>query len=269
MKLMKKLFSVLFALLLCTIAFIPSFAESDLSRITDYADLLTESEESTLLSKLDEISIRQEADIVVVTTYSLDGKTPMEYADDFYDYNGYGFGENRDGVLLLISMEDSDWWISTCGYGITAVTDAGIEYISDKFLSDLSDGEYAKAFSTYAELCDEFFTQAKTGKPYDVGNMPKEPFKFVSRIAGSLVFGFAVALFVTGSMKRRLQSVRSQSYANSYVKENSMNVTESRDLFLYTQVTRHEKPKQTSGSGGSGTHTSSSGSTHGGGGGKF
>lgn len=269
MKMKKSILTVLFALLLCMTAAIPAFAASDLPRVVDNAGLLTESEESALLSKLDEISKRQQADIVVVTADTLGGKTPMDYADDFYDYNGYGFGKNYDGVLLLVSMEDRDWWMSTSGYGITAITDAGIEYISDKFLSDLSDGDYAGAFSTYAELCDEFFTQAKTGQPYDVGHMPKEPFNFAWCLAGALVVGYVVAAIVTGRMKRQLQTVRFQSAANSYVKANSINVTESRDLFLYTQVARHEKPKETSSSGGSSTHTSSSGSTHGGGGGKF
>ena len=238
-------------------------------RLVDNADLLNNKEEATLLAKLDEISERQQADIVVVTADTLGGKTPMDYADDFYDYNGYGFGENNDGVLLLVSMEDRDWWMSTSGYGITAITDAGIEYISDKFLSDLSDGKYAEAFSSYADLCDEFFTKAKAGKPYDVGHMPKEPFNFAWCLAVALLIGYVVAAVVTGSMKRQLKTVRFQSAANSYVKANSMNVSESRDLFLYTQITRHEKPKETSSSGGSTTHTSSSGGTHGGGGGKF
>ena len=239
------------------------------SRLEDMAELLSDSEKTALLAKLDEISERQQADIVVVTVDTLDGMTPMEYADDFYDYFGYGFGENNDGVLLLISMEDRDWWITTTGYGITAITDAGIEYISEKFLSDLSDGEYAEAFTTYAELCDEFFTQAKTGEPYDVGHMPKEPFNFAWCLAGALVVGYVVAAIVTGRMKRQLETVRFQSAAGNYIKENSMNVAESRDLFLYTHVDRRLKPKETSSSGGSSTHTSSSGTTHGGGGGKF
>ena len=29
-----------------------------------------------------------------------DGKTAQAYADDYYDYNGYGYGENDDGILL-------------------------------------------------------------------------------------------------------------------------------------------------------------------------
>lgn len=270
MKMKKSILTVLFALLLCMTAVIPAFATGDLPRLVDNADLLTDSEESTLLSKLNEISERQQADVVVVTADSLDGKMPMNYADDFYDYNGYGFGADKDGVLLLVSMEDRDWWISTTGYGITAITDAGIEYISEKFLSDLSDGDYAEAFTTYAELCDDFFTQAKTGTPYDIGNLPKEPFNVLWNLFIALAFGLVIALIVTGIMKGNLKTVRFQSAASNYVKANSMHVTESRDLFLYAHVDRRVRPEETSSSGGgSSIHTSSSGTTHGGGGGKF
>ena len=62
----------------------------------------------------------------MVTTDSLNGKTPEAYADDLYDNNGYGFGTDCDGVLLLVSTEDWDWHLSTCGYGMTAITDDGI-----------------------------------------------------------------------------------------------------------------------------------------------
>ena len=269
MNVKKRILTVLFALLLCMVVVIPTFAASDLPRLVDNADLLTDSEESTLLSKLNEISERQQADVVVVTADTLDGKTPMDYADDFYDYNGYGFGADKDGVLLLVSLEDRDWWMSTTGYGITAITDAGIEYISEKFLSDLSDGDYADAFTTYAELCDDFFTQARSGQPYDTGHMPKQPFNIARNLLIALIVGFVIALLATGVMKGKLKTVRFQSAASNYVKANSMNVTESRDMFLYTHVDRRAKPKDTDSSSGSGTHTSSSGSTHGGGGGKF
>ena len=242
-------------------------------RVVDMAELLSDSDKTALLSKLDEISERQKLDIVVLTVNTLDGKTPRDYADDFYDYNGYGFGENKDGILLLVSMEDRDWWISTTGYGITALTDAGIEYISEKFLSDLSDGDYAQAFTTYAELCDQFITQAKTGEPYDIGNMPKEPFNVAWNILVAFVIGLVVAFVVTNIMKKQLKTVQLKSEANNYVKSNSMIVTENRDLFLYNQVSRRARPKETDNrsgsSGGSSTHTSSSGSSHGGGGGKF
>lgn len=256
---MKKLTSIFLALCLLTILCLPANATA--ARLTDEADLLTASEAAALEAKLDEISTRQGVDIVIVTVESTYGEEPRDFADDWFDYNDYGL----DGILLLVSMEDNDWYVSTSGYGITAITDAGLEYISDKFVPHLSDEEYMEAFETFADLCDSFITQAKTGDPYNSHNLPKEPFNVVLNLLICLGIGLVVALIVTGKMRSDLVTVRQQVKADNYVIPGSLQLTNSRDLFLYSQVTKIERPK----SGGSSTHTSSSGRTHGGGGGKF
>ena len=258
---MKRMMIMMLALLLCLSLFVPAMAES-MPRLVDQADLLTDVEEAQLLSKLDAISARQGMDVVLVTADTLNGQSPMDYADDFYDYNGYA----EDGVLLLVSMEDSDWWISTSGYGITVFTDAGIDHVSWLFLPALSEGNYAEAFEIYADTCDTFITQAKTGDAYDTHNLPKEPFEFLGTFLFCIVIGFVFALIVTGIMKGKLKTVRFQSGAADYVKPGSLNVTHRQDLFLYRDVKRTPRPKSNSGST---THTSSSGRSHGGGGGKF
>lgn len=241
--------------------------ERQLPRLVDEADILTDSEEEELSDTLDEISESQECDVAVVTVDSLDGEDVTAYADDFYDYNGYGMGSGDDGILFLVSMEEREWAISTYGYGITAFTDAGQDYMADQFLPDLSDGNYAEAFTTYAELCDELLTQAAKGEPYDVDNLPKEPLS-KSWIWKSIIIGAIIAFVITGYMRMQLKTVRKQMSAMSYVKDGSMNITNSRDMFLYRRVTRTAKPKDT-GSGGSSIHTSSSGRSHGGSSGSF
>ena len=75
MKMRKQLFCVLLALLLCVTMAAPAFASSNMPRLVDNAGLLTDSEQSELFDKLDEISERQQVDIVVVTTDALNGKT--------------------------------------------------------------------------------------------------------------------------------------------------------------------------------------------------
>lgn len=273
----ERLMSIFFALLLLANITLPVVAAGDAPRLVDEADLLTDDEETSLLEQLDEISERQQVDVVVVTVNSLEGAGIVEYTDDFFDYNGYGFGEGRDGILFLISMEERDWYISTCGYGIMALTDAGMDYMSEKFLDDLSAGEYAAAFTVFAGLCDDFITQARMGEPYDVDNLPKEPFEFVWSLITALGIGFIISLIATGIMRSGLKTVRGQSEAGAYIKKDSMELTTENDLFLYKRVDRREKPKEnesnkpvsSSGSGGSTTHTSSSGTTHGGKGGKF
>lgn len=242
-------------------------AAEALPLVVDDADLLSDSEESALLTKLDEISTRQAMDVVVVTAATLGGKSPMAYADDFFDYNGYGQGSNDDGVLLLVSMEDRDWWISTHAYGITAFTDAGISYIGEQITPYLSDADYDTAFTKYADLCDEFITEAKAGHPYDTGNMPKGPFDILFSLAIAAGIGIVIAFIAVSVMAGKLKTVRPQSAAHSYIKDGSMDVRTSRDIYLYHKVTRRAKPKNNGG--GSSTHSSSSGRSHGGGGGKF
>ena len=145
--------------------------------------------------------------------------------------------------------------------------DAGIKYSSKETTSDLKDGNYFSAFQTFSELCDKFITQARNGKPYDRKSLPKEPLSPIW-ILISLGVGVVLSLIIVGRMKAQLKTVRFQSAAGSYVKDDSLDITESRDMFLYETTSKTAKEKKSS-SGGSSTHTSSSGRTHGGGGSKF
>ena len=114
--------------------------ERQYDRLSDVADVLSDEEEAEVLSKLDEISERQQFDVVIVCLDSLRGENIQDAADDFFDYGGFGYGEEHDGTLLLVSIEDRKWHISTCGYGITALTDAGLMYLSEQFLPAMSGG---------------------------------------------------------------------------------------------------------------------------------
>ena len=263
--------------LLLALAAPASAAESGFAdlyyRMNDGAQLLTEDEDNELEASLEELSVRQSFDVVIATIDSLDGEgyTSMEeYADDLYDYCQFGYGANRDGVLLLISKGDRKWHISTCGYGITAFTDAGIQYLGQQMTPDMADGDYATACRTFIRWTDAYVTAAREGHPYDVNNMPHEPLSILY-LGLALVIGLVTALIVTGVMKSQLKSVAPQPDASSYVRQGSMRLTNQHDRFLYRDVHRTERPKasDSSDSGGSSTHTSSSGTTHGGGGGSF
>ena len=242
-------------------------AEGQMPRLVDDAGLLDSTEEVLLEKKLDEISERQQCDVAVVTVNGLDGKSPTAYADDFYDYNGYGYGAGNDGILLLVSMEDRDWAITTCGNAIDVFTDAGQEYIVSQFRPDLSGGKYYDAFDCFAEQCDYFLTQAAQGEPFDEDTLPKtfDPIWVLISCALGIVIAFCV---VTG-MKSQLKSVRAQSGAQGYIRPGGFHLTGGNELFLYRNVTRTQRAENSSSSGKSSTHTSFSGTTHGGGSGKF
>lgn len=241
-------------------------AAEKLPKLIDDADLLDDAQESSLKSKLGQISEKHRCDVVVVTTESLNGKTATQFADDFYDYSGYGQGDGKDGILLLVSMEDRDWAISTTGCCIRAFTDAGQEYMVNQFKPDLSDGYYSEAFGTFANLCDQFLTQAENGKPFDNGTLPREPLPIARNIFFALVGGIILAIIVVLVMASKLKSVHSQPAAACYIKDDSFNLRGQQDLFLYSNVTKVKIEKQSSGSS---THTGSSGTSHGGSSGSF
>ena len=272
------LFAALAALILAAALAVPAFAVeggfADLYyRMNDSADVLTAEEDSELEDALEELSLRQSFDVTIATVESLEsvGYDSMEaYADDLYDYCQFGYGPEMDGVLLLVSVGDRKWHISTCGYGITAFTDAGIQYLGEQMTPDMADGDYAAAFRTFVQWSDAYIDAARSGRPYDVKNLPREPLSLMYLFL-ALGIGLVLAWVVVHVMKSRLRSVAFQENAASYVREGSMNLTNSRELFLYRDVHRTERveEKDSDSSGGSSTHTSSSGTTHGGGGGSF
>lgn len=260
---MKK-FSIFLAL--CLVLTLSLTVQAAAPLLCDNADLLTASERSDLEQQLEQLSQRYGMDIVIVTVDSTGSLEPMAFADDWFDYNGY----RADGILLLVSMEYSEWHISTTGDGITAFTDAGLDHMAEQFVPYLSDGDFYTAFCTFAQLCDSFLSQAETGDPYDTHNLPKEPFDVGFSLVVALVIGFVVAFIATGVMKGKLKSVRQQVRADQYVTPGSLQLTHSRDLFLYATLSKTERAQSSSSSrGGSSTHHSSSGRSHGGRGGHF
>ncbi len=250
-------------------------------RVVDRAGLIPDEKEQELLKKCDEISERQSVEVTIVTVNSIGGRTSREYADDYYDYSGFGIDDTRSGILLLISMENRDWAISTTGLGISYFTDKGQEYMVSEFKGYLSDGDYYKAFDMYADLCDMFITEAKDDRPYDVDHMPEHslvPFrevafeKLITILPASLILAFIIWLIICTIEKHKLTSVHFKGQADDYIRKGSFVINQRNDTFLYKHTTkRYNPPSESSGGGGGGSssHSSSSGSSHGGSSGHF
>lgn len=281
---MKKFLSFITTLGIILLSTIPAFAAGDLPNVIDEADLLSATEEQVLEDYLKQQSEEYQFDVVVLTVNTLDGKTPEAYADDYYDYTGYGYGDRNDGCLLLVSMEDRDWHISTTGFGITALTDAGIDYISGEFLSDLSAGNYYDAFSTYSSTVFDFVERALSGDPYDYDNMDEYDssydyndyyddeddlsFGFGTALIIGVVAGLIVTIIVMKKLKSQMKTVYHRAQANNYIVNNSLMVARRYDRLVSRHVSKHARENNSS-RGGSSTHSGSSGTSHGGGGGKF
>lgn len=291
----KKISGIILCIMLCLTLPVTAFAAVD-PRLNDEADLLIDNDESLLLDKLDAIYDAYEIDVVIVTVNSLDGKTPAEYADDYYDYHTFNYSDKKDGILLLINMGERDWQISTTGEGMVIFDDSTWRYMADQILPYLSGGDYYGAFDEFATLSEEILeSYDANGVPpyygeyngtvddyyddyYNDGyssdyrnNSGPEPMW----IPASIAIGMVISLLIMLGFRSQLKSVRRKSVADDYKVPGSMIVTEQSDMFLYHHVTR--TPRQTQNNsrpgggsvGGGGVRVGSSGRSHGGGGGKF
>ncbi|MGP1434165.1 MAG: TPM domain-containing protein [Catonella sp.] len=239
-------------------------------RLIDNADVLTDEEEASLSEKLDEISERQKVDVVILTVQNETDKNNIKmYAADYYDYNGYGFGENADGIILAMDYGSRAWGIVTTGKGMNIFTDAGQEYMTDKFIHYISDGDTYKGFETYADLCDKFIEQyVTTGEAYDVDHLPKDR-NMLFVIGGAVIPALILAAIVCSVLTSQLKTVIEQHKADNYAVKESFYVRDAMDLFLYKNVTKSKIEKSSSSSGGSSSFTGSSGRSHGGSSGSF
>lgn len=284
-----------------TVAVSELIYDEKLPRVVDNADLLDEDEENELNKMCLDIIKTYGADAVIVTVNGTDYKSAEEYADDYYDYNGYGVGPECDGVLLLVDMESRNWHISTTGSCIYSVGDYGIDALSSNFLPLLSDGDYFECFSTFLnDLPEWVYTEDYSDDNNYYGNddyevyppgyiypddtvIRPEPMSRVSKnfviVLISFFFASLFSALIAFLLSRQMKTTGLKKSSDMYIANGGLHLTDSRDLFLYSNTSMRPRPKPTntgggfgshnSGSGGVSVHTGSSGTSHGGGGGGF
>ena len=251
---------IAFSVIFCSVFFNlktieKSFADGDMEYAVDSAKVLTTEELESLKSKLAQISDENNMDVGVVTVDYLDGKSAQEFANDLFEQNKFGKGENRDGILLLVATEDREWAMSTHGSAKEAFNEEGLDYLSGEFLPYLSDDDFYSAFENFADNAQELGTMYVAGDPYGEGeyvddeNYPVDE-NIVEEEKGinnevwiplSIVMGCAISLIIMMMYKSQLKSVKSESRADDYLID--MKLVKSQDIFLYRTVTRTMRPK--------------------------
>ena len=261
---MKKRLFVLPLLLLLLLPVLCLSAQAGTPRLVDNAELLSSAEKALLLKKLDAASDEYGFDFVIVTVNSLEGRTEKSFADSYYDQNGF----RPDGIVLLIDMGTRAYYESTSGDGIAYFDDYYYD-LEDEFTDALSYGDYAAAFSGFLRKAEDIvkegrelarYSEMPVGEKirYRITHLPA--WVFVVSIGGALL----VAIIMTVRERRKLDSVAMQKNATGYV-QGGLDLTQSKDIFLYSTVT---KVKISSNSGGGrsfgGGHSSGGHGGHGG-----
>lgn len=260
------LLAALLLLGLCCTAFAeaPAATEPQLWNITDTVGLLTSDEDLTLEARAEEISAQYGVGIylLILEDYSEYYDDPYETAYELYHQNTLGMGEDRDGVILLMSMSDRKY--ATFFYGPKAeyAFDAyGQELMEEEFLDDFRDDDWYDGFEDYLEVCAEYLERAEAGDPVrrdDSSAGGSDGSGIGTTILVCLGISAVIAMIVCLILRGKMKSVRKGTHADAYV-TGSLNLTASRDQYTHTTETRTKIEHESSDSGGGGSSACSGG----------
>ena len=299
---MKKIKGIMICLLICTFLVMGSMAVwadqtgavSGQPRVFDQAGLFSETEIIQLEEKIAQCRKSTKMDVVIVSAYADGERSAEEYADDYYDYGGFGAGKKASGVLLLYYMDGpgqpgGECYISTAGTMINMLTDERIESILDDVYGNLGNRDFAGATEHFLEDVKAYVKEGVESGQYTYDRDTGEIVRYHSIRLYEVAIAMVIAGILAGSVcldikKRYAMKQSSREVSNSlqaYRADCAFHFSVAGDKMVNKYVRSVPIPRNTSsGSGGRGhsgsssagrstIHTSSSGSSHGGGGRRF
>lgn len=282
MKIQKKLVHILslMSIWLCMTAVVVG-ANEDTTRVYDYADLLSASEEAELADACLGVEDSIQTELYILTTNDAGGKETVDYADDFGDEHAFGYDkEYGDYMILCIDMDNRVVWVSTSGKAIDYLTEARIDALLDDLYGYLTSGDYYNTCLSYIKSATKYMS---TEPSYSKDQIDPDNYQdtmyvydeekgaldiWYMRLVISLGIG-AIAVLIMAFQSKTKITTSAQTYSKGGPK-----IHRREDKYIRrTTTSRRIESSSSSGSGSrsssGGRHTSSSGRSHGGGGRSF
>lgn len=237
------------------------------TKIYDYAMVLTTKEKEKLKEQIDKYIQNYNMDMVLVTVKYHEKNSTKEYAQDFYDYNGFGLNNTYDGIIFVIDFTYgyTDIYISTTGEAIRLYDD----YRINKMLDNISDKKNDGYYSMFKSFVSDASNYASKGTPSSNSNtvineygqlVYKKTIPWIKIIIISIVVSSIIILILVFKNKMVKKSID----AKYYLKAGSVIINSRNDRFITTHTSSVRI--NDSSSGGSSISSGSSGRSHGGGG---
>ena len=203
--------------------------------VMDEAGLLTAAELETLNATAESISEQYSFGvyIVVVDNYRdyYSGQL-SQFTQHIFRSNDLGYGEKKDGLILVLSMSDRDY--DLWGHGpeaIYAFTEYGLNSLEAKFLPYFRENNWYGGFSAYLRGAEELLIAAANGTPVSY-EMPLL-YKVLLSVAPASLIGFIVC----GTFKGQMKTAKEKETAEDYLVNGSVHLRVKEDQFLHTTRT--------------------------------
>lgn len=242
-------------LLVCALpltAFAAGDSDAGLAHVTDLYGLLTQQEAAALEQQAGALSQEYECSlyILVVKDYRDYARDTFEFCRQVFTNYNLGWGSDKDGVLLMLSMADRDYEFVFHGDRTEyAFTEYARDCIEDEMLPEFRNNQYYEGFRNYLNVCGKALAAARDGHPLEY----QKSFSVLMFLPGVIVAAITYAV-LTAQMK----SQGMKRDANQYM-EGRVNLTEQQDQFINRTVTRTRKNTDSGSRGGSHGSSHSSG----------
>lgn len=221
--------------------------------VTDTAGIMTAEERQALAQMAQEISDKYGFGVYLITVDSFrdvtDSYDVFDGATTLYNKYDLGIGEERKGLLFLLSMNGRDFSIVTYSdYGNYVFDEATREEMTYAFLDDFRYDDWYSGFADYVDACDSVLADGPNKLQSEITAMTGMIFLIPLIVA-------AIVIFILG---RKMKSVFKATEAEAYA-DGGLDLTRSYDQFTHATETRKKRKESSSGGGSGGTRSKSCG----------
>ena len=222
----------------------PAFAESS-KKLTDDADIITSSQEETIENNLKKCTLATGWDTIIYTNNNnVDSYDMEDYCNDYFDNHNYGCGDKKSGVMLTIDMSSREMYIITKGEAMYCFSDARTDDLLDSVQYELSSGDYDGACDEFIETVEQYYNAGvDTSKDASYSNIIEAQLTPLEKVIKGFLYGIVFMLmgglagFLVSLGVRYAYGKNGKGASYDLAKNSSLNLTESRDRFLYKNVT--------------------------------
>ena len=232
-------------------------AETAFPYVLDQAGLLLDSQREALEQKAAALSEQHQCSLYIVT---VEDHTSLNYdvyeaAKGVFQYYDLGWGAEKNGVILLLSMNARDYAFAGHGSGETICSRESSWLIEDEFLDNFRNNDWSGGFDDFLDACGTQLTKLENGEDVNAGaeivtgpdgldyhsyNNPyetREP-SILPRVLAVVFIPIAVALGVCSVFKAQMKAAREATRADEYLVPHSMKLSRKEDIFTHRTESR-------------------------------
>ena len=202
----RKAFCALCALILAfSCIWLPALAEETEYFMYDVAEIISDAEEVQFNDAAKEVSLRYGCGVYIAVFDDMAeyGYEDMEsFSDAVYSEWNLGIGEDGNGILLVMSMADQNYFLLACGdLASETFSEDAMDALAGAFIDNFETEDWAGGFGDFIAGCDQLLAQTQTVEPAET---PAEETRAAESGTETTAFVFDLADLLSDSEELRL-----------------------------------------------------------------